>query len=257
MDIAAIILSGGKGLRFGSDLPKQYLNICGEPVLAHTLRAFEKSRVTRILIVAAEEHADRCRDIAKASGCSKLEQVIEGGKERYDSVLNGLRYLQQTSSLKDDRDSLVLIHDGARPCIQPDTINQIIEAVSQTGAAIAGTPCTDTIKIIDPDRNIISTTERAFTWAAQTPQAFHLQEISDAYEQVVGSGADSEMAESSTGAKPRQITDDAMVYQLAFPGRPVQMIDAGASNIKITNAADLSRAEMILAGGGRVLQKSS
>ena len=258
MRTAGIILSGGKGTRFGGAIPKQYLEICEKPVLAYTLEAFQKSRVDQIVIVAAEEYQDLCRKIADHFHCSKVSAVITGGRERYDSVWNGLKYLQQlprqekqgvseeeprngfadSGRCHRDDEELVLIHDGARPFIQPEIIDQVIDAVISHGAAIAATPCTDTIKLVDEDQCIVSTTERKCTWAAQTPQGFRLSEISEAYEKVFG-------GTNCSGNVPMQpfITDDAMVYQMAFPDRKVRTVDAGSGNFKITTVQDLQRGE--------------
>lgn len=247
MAVTAIILSGGRGLRFGADLPKQYRKIDDLPVLGHTLRAFEHSRVGQILIVAAAQYLDLCSSIARDAGCRKLLSVIEGGAERYDSVWNGLQYLHrlQPAGQKEGTD-MVLIHDGARPCIRPEAIDRLIEETVVSGAAIAGTPCTDTIKITDDAGHIVSTTARRNTWAAQTPQAFYFHPIYEAYRQVIGREDAPDREGSASGTDHLQITDDAMVYQLAFPDRQVQMVDAGPSNIKITNAEDLDRAAQIL-----------
>ena len=315
MHVTAIILSGGKGLRAGTKIPKQYMEIRGKTILGYTIDAFEKSRVDEIVIVAAEEYLDKCREIAEqcesragasqcessadesscessageslcessagagqcengagASQCEssageslcesnagagqcmrrKVTAVIAGGTERYYSVLNGLRYLTGRTSSAEfpdaktcvsagenrDQPGIVLIHDGARPFIRPAVINEIIRCVEAGTAAIAAAPCTDTIKIADADGCIVSTTDRAKTWAAQTPQAFRTEEIREAYEKIIG-----DKTRSLAG-----ITDDAMVYQMAFPDKPVHLINAGTDNFKITTAEDLLRAESVIGG---------
>lgn len=230
---AAIILSGGSGKRFGSDVPKQYLEVCGKSVLGYSISAFVESDVDEIVIVAAPEYMDHCREIARKEGCGNVTQVIPGGRERYHSVQNGLRHLAERPEVPE----IVLIHDGARPFIKPETIREILRCTKENGAAIAAAPCTDTIKIADEDGCILSTTQRSHTWAAQTPQAFYTQEIFRAYEEVIGENDDSIRTD---------ITDDAMVYQLAFPERKVHLVNAGAENFKITAPADIIRAEGIL-----------
>lgn len=238
MKAAAIILSGGSGKRFGADIPKQYIEVGGRPVLSYTIEAFEKSSVDEIVIVAAGEYIQLCRQIARSIQAGKVKDVIAGGKERYDSVLHGLRHLMDTGG-KALIPDIVLIHDGARPLIRPETIDEVALCAKEYGAAIAATPCTDTIKIADEHGNIASTTNRSRTWAAQTPQAFHAQEIFQAYERIIGNRADGPGSLTS-------ITDDAMVYQLAFPGQPVHLVDAGSQNFKITAPGDLRRAEGLL-----------
>ena len=234
MKTAAIVLSGGRGLRFGSDIPKQYMEIGGKSILAHAVSAFEMSEADEIVIVAAQEHIERCREIVRSSRFEKVADVIPGGAERYDSVLMGLRYLMNRER---EIPEIVLIHDGARPFIRPETVGEIIQCVMEHGAAIAAAPCTDTIKIADENGCIVSTTERKKTWAAQTPQAFRTEEIFRAYETVIGKGS----PENLTG-----ITDDAMVYQMAFPGACVKLVNAGTQNFKITAADDMIRAESML-----------
>lgn len=277
MKTVAIILSGGRGTRFGSAMPKQYIEVCGKPVLAYTLSAFQASCVEEIVIVAAAEYMELCRQIAAEHGISKLTAVTEGGKERYDSVFNGLRYVINADKKADlgtgsdgktdnkaaepvDRSDneptpdegtagsirrrqeapakVVLIHDGARPFISSAVIDEIIKKTAEEGACIAAAHCTDTIKIADEQDLIVSTTNRQLTWAAQTPQAFYLEDIYNAYEQLLGNG---NLMRSGIN-----ITDDAMVYQLAYPQRGVKLYDAGKDNFKITSPSDIILAEMIL-----------
>lgn len=277
MKTIAIILSGGRGTRFGSAMPKQYIEVCGKPVLAYTLSAFQESCVDEIVIVAAAEYMELCRQIAADYGITRLTAVTEGGTERYDSVFNGLRYVinadkkadlgiksydktdnkvaepvdgfdDETAPDEEAADSIrrnpdaasmvVLIHDGARPFISSAAIDEIIKKTTEEGACIASAHCTDTIKIADEQDLIVSTTNRRLTWAAQTPQAFYLDDIYNAYEQLIGNG---NLIKSGIN-----ITDDAMVYQLAYPQRRVKLYDAGKDNFKITSPSDIILAEMIL-----------
>jgi len=232
--VYAIVLSGGSGKRFGSGIPKQYLDLNGKPVLAYALQAFENSSVDGVIIIAAAQYIEKCRIIAETGGYSKAEAVIEGGSERYYSVLRGLEYLM--SEYEDNEDIIVLIHDGARPLITPEAIDAVTDNVKECGAAIAAAPCTDTIKILDEDGMIVSTTDRRLTWAAQTPQGFRLKDIYSAYKTVFsGGGADCR----------KTITDDAMVYQLVFPDRKVKAVNPGTNNMKITNASDIDIAARI------------
>ena len=240
MKTTAIILSGGSGKRFGADIPKQYIEVGEKTILSYTVEAFEKSSVDEIMIVAAEDYTQLCWQIAKTT---KVKAVITGGKERYDSVLHGLRHVMSAAGSECASD-IVLIHDGARPLIRPETIDEIIRCTKSCGAAIAAAPCTDTIKIADEKGNIAGTTDRSRTWAAQTPQAFHLQEISQAYEAIIG--------RSVSNQDLKGITDDAMVYQMVYPERPVRLVNAGTQNFKITAPEDLSRAELLLQPGRAV-----
>ena len=250
MKVAAIILSGGSGKRFGADVPKQYIEVQGRSILSYTIEAFEKSDVDRIVIVAAEEYREQCRQIALRA--AKVKAVIAGGKERYDSVLQGLRHVtgaagnrtvavSEAEAEADEVPDIVLIHDGARPLIRPEMINEIIRCTKECGAAIAAAPCTDTIKIADEQGNIAGTTDRSRTWAAQTPQAFYTQEILQAYEKIIGGSTRDQEKDQDKDLK--FITDDAMVYQMVFPDHPVRLINAGAENFKVTTPSDLARLE--------------
>ena len=226
------MLSGGSGKRFGADIPKQYIEINGKPILSYALQAFQESAADEIIIVAGADHAQLCRSIAEQAGITKLTAVIEGGSERYYSVMKGLKYLYDASG-KDP--GIALIHDGARPFVSPSVIERVTDAVREHGAAVAAVPCTDTIKITDDDGNIISTTDRSHTWAAQTPQGFMLEDIYRAYDTVL-----------SSSFRPDQITDDAMVYQLAYPDRMVKAVLSDGNNMKITRAQDLKLAGIML-----------
>ena len=253
MKTKVILLSGGSGKRFGADIPKQYIEIKGKPVLAYALEAFQESCADEIIIVSGKDYIDKCREIAARAGASKLTAVIEGGSERYISVMNGLKYLaggnvdstgdktnvsDQNFKLADAHDTdsdIVLIHDGARPFVTKDLISDVVSNVTMYGAAIAAVPCTDTIKITDENGMIISTTDRKLTWAAQTPQGFYLNDIYHAYEFVLSG--------KNVSIPLDMITDDAMVYQLYFPDRKVKAVKSDPGNIKITRAQDLRIAE--------------
>ena len=262
---SAIILSAGKGTRFGGNMPKQYLLLDGKPMLYYALKAFELSRVNEVILVAGEDELSFVHDeIVEKYGFSKVTKVIAGGKEGYNSVMNGLE------ALKESNPEVVLIHDGARPLIGIDVINEIIEETFEHEAVIAAMPVKDTIKLSDDDGFIKATTERKNTWMAQTPQAFKYQLILEAYRKTVG--ADSyqkkeetaeralipesirlfcdEKNESAEDKKKREslknITDDAMVFSTVFPEKKVKLIKAGYSNIKITTNEDLKTAEAMM-----------
>ena len=137
--VYGIILAGGSGKRVGSDIPKQYIEINGKPLLYYTLRAFEESQVDRISIVADEEHIRFViSEIVDKYNLQKVIRVCQGGAERFNSVHHGLDDISDAATEKD----IVLIHDGARPFIKPDEVNAMIEAVSVHDAAIAAMPGT-------------------------------------------------------------------------------------------------------------------
>ncbi len=274
-ETVALIVAGGSGKRTCACTPKQYVDINGYPLLYYTIQAFQESGVDGIVIVADKEHIEMCGDMETMYGFSKIRGVVEGGPERHFSVLNGLRYIK-----KEIKPGMVLIHDGARPYIQPDIINEVMDAVEEHGAAIAAMPVKDTIKVASKDGFVIGTTDRETTWQAQTPQGFDFDLIYEAYEQIVGNldenedygggqGVEKFEELENDGEEPDEneeapeleipemndeefllampkITDDAMVYQMAFGGKRIKLVEAGYDNIKITTADDLDCAECLL-----------
>ena len=216
---SAVICAAGKGSRMGSVIPKQYMMAGKMPVLGLTVQAFEKSSVDEIIIVCPAGDEDYVRShITEPYGFTKVKTVTAGGSERYHSVYNGLQ--------KADCD-IVLIHDGARPYIKPEVIDEMTAVCESCGAVIAGMPVKDTIKIADPEGFVASTTDRALTWQIQTPQCFVYSQIMEAYEKIL------------PFADRMMITDDAMVYEAAFPDKKIKLYKAGYENIKITTPDDL------------------
>jgi len=227
-EFTAIILAAGQGKRMNSPVAKQFLMLQGKPVLYYSLRAFEDSAIDRIILVTGEEQVEYCRtNIVKHYGFQKVTDIIEGGKERYDSVYRAL--------LKTGQTDYVLIHDGARPFISRDMIKTIMEQVIINKACLVGTPVKETIKMVDAKGFITATPNRNTLWAAQTPQAFEYASIKKAYDLL-----QQEKAPDSLG-----ITDDAMVYE-AYCKLPVKMIVGDYNNIKLTTPEDLTLAQGIV-----------
>ena len=218
MQINAIVLSAGKGTRMKSDVSKQYLLVDDRPVLYYTLAAFEQSKIDDIIVVTAKEDIEFVqKEIIEKFGFCKVSKVVSGGKERYDSVIAGLAGM-------DDRDK-VLIHDGARPLIKTEQIDEMIEEIKNCPACIAGMPVKDTIKIADEEGMVVSTPNRKFVWQIQTPQAFDVSLIKSAYDK---------MKEHNDTT----ITDDAMAVE-KYTDEKIKLIMAGYENIKITTPEDL------------------
>ena len=216
--VHAIVLSAGKGTRMKSEISKQYMPVNGRPILYYTLKAFEQSDVDDIIIVAAEADIEYVRnEIVKQYGLTKVSDIVGGGKERYDSVINGLNVLE-------DRD-YVLIHDGARPLIRSEEINRMISEVQMGNSCVAGMPVKDTIKIADEEGFVISTPDRKTVWQIQTPQAFEVSLIKKAYRLMKEAQDDS-------------VTDDAMAVE-RYTGAKIKLIPASYENIKITTPEDL------------------
>lgn len=229
-DVAAIVLAGGNGKRAGAPIPKQYMEAGGRPLLWYSLESFEKSCVDAVFVVAGEGYEEFVKtQIVEKYGFSKVKQVIRGGEERWQSVYNALKAVKSCGHTFE----YVLIHDGARPFIVPEGINKMVDAVFEYGAAVAAVPVSDTIKITDAEGFVSHTTERARTWAVQTPQCFRFEKILEAYEKVVSGEA---------GLEHSRITDDSMIYENVFSPSEVKLIDMGVENGKVTTPSDLAYA---------------
>ncbi|MBE5889031.1 MAG: 2-C-methyl-D-erythritol 4-phosphate cytidylyltransferase [Lachnospiraceae bacterium] len=229
-NFAAVVLSAGSGKRMKSDIPKQYMNLLGKPVIYYSLKAFQDCGFSSIVLVCGKDDIDYCRhEIIKKYDLTGVTAIVAGGKERYHSVYQGLRAVGQAD--------YVFIHDGARSMINEDIIRRLQGAVVETGAAVAGMPVKDTINIVDSSNNIESTPERKYVWQVQTPQCFAFPAIYNAYEKLV--------TDEDAGIEIPPVTDDAMVLSYVS-GQKVKMVEADYRNIKITTPEDLSIAELFL-----------
>ena len=228
---AAIVLSAGVGSRMKSDIPKQYMDLVGKPVIYYSLKAFEEAGFSSIVLVCGKDDVEYCqKEIVAKYDLKNVTAVVPGGKERYHSVYEGLKAIGQAE--------YVFIHDGARPMINQDIIGRLKEAVVKEEAAVAGMPVKDTIKIVDEEAYVSDTPERQFVWQVQTPQCFAFPLIYDAYKSVV--------QDEEEGWTIPKITDDAMVLEYATE-HEVKMVEADYRNIKITTPEDLAIAALFLA----------
>ena len=227
---AAIVLSAGVGSRMKSDIPKQYMDLAGKPVIYYSLKAFEDAGFSSIILVCGKDDVEHCQEeIVKKHGLKKVTAVVPGGKERYHSVFEGLKAVNNAD--------YVFIHDGARPMITQDIIGRLKDAVEKEDAAVAGMPVKDTIKIVDEEAYVTDTPERQFVWQVQTPQCFSFPIIYGAYKSVI--------QDEEEGWTIPKITDDAMVLEYATD-HEVKMVEADYRNIKITTPEDMLIAEVFL-----------
>lgn len=235
--ISAIVLSGGSGSRMKSDMPKQYLELNGKPVLYYALKAFQDSCVDEIVIVAGSNYLDFCqKEIVEKYALDKVVSIVEGGKERYHSVYEGLKAVN-------DKCEYVLIHDGARPLLTNEIIEKSIESVKKDKACVVGVPVKDTIKVIDELGYADATLDRATLWQVQTPQTFDYVLIDEAYKKVFD-----DMAQ---GKDVPTITDDAMIIEYASD-KKVRMIHGDYRNIKVTTPEDMGVAELFLKNSKKI-----
>jgi len=216
-----IIVAGGKGARFGGDIPKLLIPLAGKPVAVHSLINAANSNAAGIVLVAPQDFFYEFEKVARDSCDDKLLAVIPGGRERTDSVRNGLKALGKYCT----NDDIVLIHDGARPLAKPELFDRCAKSVSGYGAAIVAVPAVDTIKLVE-NGYVISTLSRERLLAAQTPQGFRYGMLLQAL---------------STDNK---FTDDAAAVE--YMGKKVAIVQGDRTNIKITTQDDLKIAEIFV-----------
>ncbi len=228
MKVHVLVPAAGIGRRFGPGMKKQYLELGGRPILAHTLARLAKLiEVNTIHIIVPKEEIPFCRDaIVKEFALSKVANIISGGKERQDSVFNGLMACAAAN------DDLVLIHDGVRPFFPTGQIAPLLAAAETVGAALLATPAQDTIKRVQ-DGRVERTLDRNVIWQAQTPQAFRYELILAAHQRA--------------HENRHYGTDDASLVE--WCGWPVAVVPGASHNFKITTPADLGLARALLATG--------
>ncbi len=227
---AAVVLSAGTGSRMKSDIPKQYMELNGKPVIYYSLKAFEENGFSSIVLVCGKDDVEYCKkEIIEKYHLTSVKAVVPGGKERYHSVFEGLKAVSDAD--------YVFIHDGARPMITQDIINRLKDAVIEEEAAVAGMPVKDTIKIVDEDAYVNETPERKYVWLVQTPQCFSFPLIYEAYKNII--------QDEEEGWTIPVVTDDAMVLSYATD-HEVKMVEADYRNIKITTPEDLLIAKVFL-----------
>jgi 2-C-methyl-D-erythritol 4-phosphate cytidylyltransferase len=208
----------------GPQVDKLFLEINGRPIVAHTWQRFEDARcIDEIVLVVRAGMEAEFEMLAKRYGFQKPFRVTVGGRERQDSVWNGLNAIADASDV-------VAIQDGARPCTTPGHIADVVNAARESGAAVAAQRVTDTIKESGDGMNILRTVDRSRLWSVQTPQAFRLEVIRRALSAVRDRG----MA----------VTDDTAACELI--GQPVRLVEGKAPNPKATSPADLSFLEVVL-----------
>ena len=234
----AIILAGGKGSRMKSDIPKQFLKLNDIPMICYSIETFEANdNIDRIVVVTSADYIGYMEKIIRSQGYKKIIAVVEGGRERYDSVYSGLNCIRekvneaQQGRQKDK--NYVFIHDGARPCVTDSIINACMHDVKIYNACVAAVPVKDTIKVVDAEEIAVNTPDRSTLWQIQTPQVFEAGLIKEAYERLYN--------DTTAGS----ITDDAMVVE-HYMDRTVKMTMADYKNIKVTTPEDMDIARIFL-----------
>ncbi|PTX58151.1 2-C-methyl-D-erythritol 4-phosphate cytidylyltransferase [Melghirimyces profundicolus] len=222
MKVSVVIPAAGQGRRMGGSVAKQFLDLCGEPVLIRTLRVFlDHPLISRAVLAVSPgtEEEVRCL-LDRFRVPAERVTVTAGGKERQDSVRNGLDQLEE---------EWVLVHDAVRPFVTRDQITSLVEQVQIHDAAVLAVPVKDTIKEVTSSKTVAGTLERSRLWAVQTPQAFRRTLLVQAHRE----------------GKKRGIaaTDDAMLVEAM--GVEVRVVEGDYSNLKLTTPEDLVLAEAI------------
>ena len=218
----AIILAAGKSERMGNGTDKAFLSLVNKPVVAWSLLAFERCPdIDRIVLVVRKEQLLASKAVAQMFGISKLDKIVAGGSKRQESVQIGL-------AACDIDTRYVVIHDGARPCVTSDVVSEVVKAVKRTPAVTVGRRMTDTVKRVEKGSTVSGTEDRSKLWAVQTPQAFQLRTLRDAYRKL----------------GKAEVTDDCQAVELA--GEQVKIVESLKPNFKITTVEDLQIAGALL-----------
>ena len=219
MDRYAILVAGGKGLRMGSDIPKQFLPLRGRPVLMHTIDVFRRTYPDiHIILVLPREQQDYWRQLCGQHDYDVELCVADGGETRFHSVRNGL------SLIPDNARGVVGVHDGVRPFVSPEAIRRCFEAAEDFGAVVPVVPVVETVRQVLADGGSMTVDRNAYR-LVQTPQTFDIQLLKKAYGQPFNPF----------------FTDDASVVEAM--GHPIKLVEGNNENIKLTNPADLKLAE--------------
>jgi 2-C-methyl-D-erythritol 4-phosphate cytidylyltransferase len=220
---AAVITAGGIGRRMGAAIPKQYLELCGMPVLSHTLRVFEEHPMIDVIVLTVPQGDEGlCRkNILEPFGFNKIRDIVSGGATRQESVWNGLQAVSDSD--------LVVVHDGVRPLVSREIITETLNAAEETGASLACRQIRETVKRKIGD-STMETIPRSDLWLAHTPQAFRTAVILEAHKKARESGFEG--------------TDDAVLVERL--GLPVKIVEDSEDNIKITTPRDMILVGLLL-----------
>lgn len=225
----AVIPAAGTGSRFGGGTPKQYLPLNGAPLIRYTLQALlADPRIVQVLVVLAPDDATWSDACLPAAGADRIRLVREGGATRADSVSNGINWLKINSHV--DNEDWVLVHDAARPCLNPTQLAALIDTlIDDPVGGLLAIPVADTLKRADQATRVEATIDRRQLWQAQTPQMFRIGQLQQAL---------------SNGDRAT-ITDEASAIERL--GHRPRLVSGSLTNLKVTYPEDLALASMILA----------
>jgi len=219
-----IIVAGGKGLRMGGDVPKQFLPIGGKPVLMRTIEAFCSVYADiQIILVLPHDQQSYWAQLCQDYHFEVPVAIADGGETRFHSVKNGL------ALIPDEAEGVVGVHDGVRPFVSKDTIRRCFEGASDFGAVVPVVPVVETVRQLLPEGDSF-TVDRDFYRLVQTPQTFTIDVLKKGYMQPY----------------QKEFTDDASVVEEG--GHPVHLVEGNRGNIKLTTPEDLELAEALVNG---------
>ena len=222
MNTTVIIPAAGSGKRLKNKTDKPFVLINGKPLIVHTLKAVAKSKkVTDIIVVAAKEHIKKICSLVKKHDLQKIAKVVKGGKVRTDSVKNGLEHVSSDTKI-------VVVHDGARPCIAKDIIDRAIVEAKKNGCSCVCAKIKPTIKKVVKGR-VVATVDRSLLWEAQTPQVFKKAILEKAFKAM---------------SKTKKYTDDVSLIENTKTC--IKVVESDHRNLKVTTKEDLDIAKHFL-----------
>ena len=232
----AVILAGGVGSRMGGSEPKQFLSLGGRTVIEHSIETFANHpSIDEVAVVIHPDWRGRMEEIAARGRWEKLRKIVDGGSERYMSSLNAIM-----AYIDEPDDTNLLLHDAARPFMSAAIVDRVVAALERHEAVGVAVPSTDTVWEVHPDfdavevgRFVARIPERRLMWRAQTPQAFRLPLIRDAYQRAL--------------QDPQfRATDDCGVVRQYMPGTKICVVEGAEENKKLTIQSDISELERLL-----------
>lgn len=219
-----LILAGGVGQRMRrTGMPKQFLEVFGKPIIIYTLQKFEYcENIDAVVIVCHSSWKDYMESMLQRYGLKKIKAVVSGGKDRQESVLNGLKYIQANGALDED---VIVIHDGVRPLIQENILSENIRVAMKYGNAMTVRPVIESVVITDKDEvRFEDFKKRDDTYSLTAPQSFKLGVLTQAYKDIEGKDT------------PIPLLDSALVF--TYLGNKIHIIKENNNNIKVTTPED-------------------
>lgn len=219
-----LILAGGVGQRMRrTGMPKQFLEVFGKPIIIYTLQKFDYCEdIDEVVIVCHSSYKDYMDSLLQRYGIQKVKAIVSGGKDRQDSVLNGLKYIQASGASDED---VIVIHDGVRPLIQESILSENVRVASKYGNAMTVRPVIESVVITDKDEvGFDDFKKRDDTYSLTAPQSFQLGVLTRAYKEIEGVET------------PMPLLDSALVF--TYLGNKIHIIKENNNNIKVTTPED-------------------